>query len=72
MTFISNNTLRIFFSGKDVQKLRQQQAEQEQIETAKNLRKEREEARLAKERVKEQIARDRSVGQIESDCGLWH
>jgi len=45
--------------GKDLEKLKQYQAEKEAKETRDALRKEKEETRIAREKVKEQIQKDR-------------
>ncbi|KAK6182918.1 hypothetical protein SNE40_010493 [Patella caerulea] len=46
--------------GKDVQKLRQFQKEREILEVQKQLKKEKDEDKIARQKVKEQIARDRA------------
>lgn len=47
--------------GKNLNKLRELKAEQEQKEVMEGWKKEKEEAKAARERVKQQIAQDRSV-----------
>ena len=49
-----------YFSGKDMQKFREKQKEDEMREAAEKLRKEREEDKKHKELVRQQIARHRS------------